>query len=80
MTGQGANVFPNRNNAIRVISENTVLKVIEGMGFRGKMTGHGFRSTARSLLGEMGRRREVLEAMLSHCVENASEAAYVRTT
>jgi integrase len=80
MTGQGAHVFPNRNDATRVISENTVLKVIEGMGYRGKMTGHGFRSLARSLLGEMGHRREVLEAMLSHSIENATEAAYVRTT
>lgn len=44
------------------------------------MTGHGFRSLARSLLAEMGHRREVLEAMLSHSIENATEAAYVRTT
>lgn len=80
ITGQGALVFPNRNDATRVISENTVLKVIEGIGYRGKMTGHGFRSLARSLLAEMGHRREVLEAMLSHTIENATEAAYVRTT
>ena len=79
-TGQGAHLFPNRNDATRVISENTVLKVIEGIGYRGKMTGHGFRSLARSLLGEMGHRREVLEAMLSHSIESATEAAYVRTT
>ena len=80
ITGRGAQVFPNRNDATRVISENTVLKIIEGMGYKGKMTGHGFRSLARSLLGEMGHRREVLEAMLSHTIENATEAAYVRTT
>ena len=80
ITGQGAQIFPNRNDATRVISENTVLKVIEGIGYRGKMTGHGFRSLARSLLAEMGHRREVLEAMLSHTIDNATEAAYVRTT
>ncbi len=80
ITGQGVQVFPNRNDATRVISENTVLKIIEGMGYKGRMTGHGFRSLARSLLGEMGHRREVLEAMLSHTIENATEAAYVRTT
>jgi integrase len=79
-TGQGAHLFPNRNDTSRVISENTVLKVIECMGYKGKMTGHGFRSLARSLLGEMGYRREVLEAMLSHSIESATEAAYVRTT
>ena len=80
LTGHRAQVFPNRNDPTKVISENTVLKIIEGIGYKGKMTGHGFRSLARSMLGEMGYRREVLEAMLSHAIENATEAAYVRTT
>ena len=80
ITGQGEYVFPNRNNAGRVISENTVLKIIETIGYKGKMTGHGFRSLARSILGEMGYRWEVLEAMLSHALENQTAAAYVRTT
>jgi len=35
---------------------------------------------ARTTLGEMGHRREVLEAMLSHAIENETEAACVRTT
>ncbi len=80
ITGHGVQTFPNRNDSSRVITENTVLKVIEGMGYKGKMTGHGFRSLARSLLADMGYRREVLEAMLSHSIESATEAAYVRTT
>ncbi len=73
-------VFPNRNSSGRVISENTVLKIIETIGYKGKMTGHGFRSLARSILGDMGYRWEVLEAMLSHALENQTAAAYVRTT
>lgn len=80
VTGQGEYVFPNRNSAGRVISENTVLKIIETIGYKGRMTGHGFRSLARSILGEMGHRWEVLEAMLSHALENQTAAAYVRTT
>lgn len=80
LTGHRAQVFPNRNDPTKVISENTVLKIIEGIGYKGRMTGHGFRSLARSMLGDMGYRREVLEAMLSHAIENATEAAYVRTT
>lgn len=80
VTGQGEYVFPNRNNAGRVISENTVLKIIETIGYKGRMTGHGFRSLARSILGEMGHRWEVLEAMLSHALVNQTAAAYVRTT
>jgi len=80
VTGQGEYVFPNRNDAGRVISENTVLKIIETIGYKGRMTGHGFRSLARSILGEMGYRWEALEAMLSHALVNQTAAAYVRTT
>lgn len=80
VTGHGMYVFPNRNDMGRVISENTVIKIIEIMGYKGRMTGHGFRGLARTTLGEMGHRREVLEAMLSHAIENETEAAYVRTT
>jgi integrase len=80
VTGQGEYVFPNRNSAGRVISENTVLKIIETIGYKGKMTGHGFRSLARTVLGDMGHRWEVLEAMLSHALENQTAAAYIRTS
>jgi integrase len=80
VTGQGVHVFPNRNQQGKVISENTVLKIIETIGYKGKMTGHGFRSLARSILGDMGHRWEVLEAMLSHALVNQTAAAYVRTS
>lgn len=79
-TGQGEYVFPNRNYSGKVISENTVLKIIETIGYKGKMTGHGFRSLARTVLGDMGHRWEVLEAMLSHALVNQTAAAYVRTS
>jgi integrase len=81
ITGGGDYLFPNRNTHGRVISENTILKIIETIGYKGRMTGHGFRSLARTNLLELGYRREVLEAMLSHSIaENQTEAAYVRTT
>jgi integrase len=80
ITGQGEYVFPNRNSTARVISENTVLKIIEIIGYKGRMTGHGFRSLARTVLGDMGYRWEVLEAVLSHALTNETAAAYIRTT
>lgn len=80
VTGHGEHVFPSRNGMGRVISENTVNKIIETMGYKGRQTGHGFRSLARTTLGDMGHRWEVLEAMLSHALENQTAAAYVRTT
>lgn len=39
ITGQGDYVFPNRNQQGKAISENTVLKIIETIGYKGKMTG-----------------------------------------
>lgn len=80
VTGQGEYVFPNRNQQGKVISENTVLNIIETIGYKGRMTGHGFRSLARSILGDMGYRWEALEAMLSHALVNQTAAAYIRTT
>lgn len=80
VTGHGEHVFPSRNGMGRVVSENTVNKIIEVMGYKGRQTGHGFRSLARTTLGDMGHRWEVLEAMLSHALENQTAAAYVRTT
>ncbi len=80
ITGECEFVFPNRNKTGEVISENTILKIIESVGYKGKMTGHGFRSLARSALGDMGYRWEVLEAMLSHAIPNQTAAAYIRTT
>jgi integrase len=80
LTGHGEYVFPNRNQQGKVISENTILKIIETIGYKGQRTGHGFRSLARSILGEMGHRWEVLEAMLFHALVNQTAAAYVRTS
>lgn len=80
VTGHDEHVFPSRNGMGRVVSENTVNKIIEVMGYKGRQTGHGFRSLARTTLGDMGHRWEVLEAMLSHALENQTAAAYVRTT
>lgn len=80
VTGENEFVFPNRLKNDGVISENTILKVLESLGYKGKMTGHGFRSLARSVLGERGYRWEVLEAMLSHAVPSETAGAYIRTT
>ena len=80
ITGQGEFVFPNRNEQGGVISENTVNKIIETIGYKGRQVGHGFRALARTALSEMGVRSEALEAMLAHVIVDQTIAAYVRTT
>lgn len=78
LTGTGRLVFPSATNRERPISENTVSYALARMGYKGRMTGHGFRSTASTLLNEMGFRHDVIERQLAHAERNAVRAAYNR--
>jgi len=79
LTGHLAVLFPSRNGEGRVISENTVLKVIERMGYKGRMTGHGFRSVASTYLNNLGTiRPDMIEAQLAHGDKDQVRAAYNR--
>ena len=72
-----AYVWPGRN--IRVpMSNNTLLFALYRMGYRSKMTGHGFRAVASTLLNEQGWRHDVIEKQLAHEPENRVRAAYNR--
>jgi integrase len=53
-----------------------LLKALDQIGYKYKMTAHGFRGMARTQLGELGYRREWMELQLSHLVGSASERAY----
>jgi integrase len=46
------------------------------MGYAGKMTGHGWRSIASSILYEKGYKPEAIEAQLAHSDPNEIRAAY----
>lgn len=58
------------------MSNNTILFALYRMGYRGRMTGHGFRGVASTALNEMGYRPDVIEAQLAHVQENRVRAAY----
>ncbi len=79
LTGHGEHLFPGRYREGSIISENTVLKVIERLGYKGRMTGHGFRTIASTYLNGVGMiRPDVIEAQLAHAEGNATRAAYNR--
>lgn len=67
---------PTRSKAI---SENTMLYALYRMGYHGRATVHGFRSTASTLLNEREFNRDWIEMQLAHCeggvrsVYNAAE-------
>lgn len=70
-------VFPGRNRD-KPISNNTMLFALYRLGYKGKMTGHGFRAVASTILNETGFRPDVIERQLAHCERNAIRGAYNR--
>lgn len=49
------------------------------MGYKGTMTGHGFRALAMSTIKErLGYRHEVVDRQLAHAQRNKIDAAYDR--
>ena len=50
------------------------------MGYRGKMTGHGFRALAMTTIKErLDYRHEVIDRQLAHAHRNSVDAAYDRS-
>lgn len=78
LTGSGGLLYPSNTNRDRPISENTVTYALARMGFKGRMTGHGFRSVASTILNEHGYRHDVIERQLAHAERNQVRAAYNR--
>lgn len=77
VTGNGKYVFPSVRTRARPMSENTVNGALRRLGFTtNDMTGHGFRSTASTLLNEMGWNRDWIERQLAHQERDNIRAAY----
>ena len=74
--GAEALLFPGERDSRRPISNMTILKSLERMGFKGRMTGHGFRGLASTVLHEQGYAHEHIELQLAHAPRNAVSAAY----
>ena len=63
------------------MSNNTVLKAIERLGYKGRMTGHGFRALAMTAIKEeLDYRHEIVDLQLAHAKKSRVDAAYDRTT
>lgn len=58
------------------MSEATLNAALHSLGFKGKHCTHGFRSTASTLLREMGWQGDWVERQLSHGIQDNVEAAY----
>ncbi|WP_042269936.1 tyrosine-type recombinase/integrase [Paraburkholderia heleia] len=77
VTGHGRYLFPSVRTASRPMSENTVNAALRRLGYtREEMTGHGFRSTASTLLNELGWHPDAIERQLSHGERDEVRGAY----
>jgi len=69
-------VFPGDINPGKPMSSNTLLFALYRMGYRGRMTGHGFRAVASTLLHEQAWPHAHIELQLAHQERDEISAAY----
>ncbi len=80
ITGRSALLFPGERNHGKPMSNNTILKALERLGYKGRMTGHGFRGIASTSLHEQGFEHTHIELQLAHRERSAVSAAYNHAT
>lgn len=79
ITGGSKYLFPNHRDPRKPMSNNTLLVALERMGYKGRMTGHGFRALAMSTIKErLGYRHEVVDRQLAHAPKDKVASAYDR--
>ncbi|WP_417276514.1 tyrosine-type recombinase/integrase [Castellaniella sp.] len=76
LTGHRELLFPGDRDHKKPMSNNTILKALERMGYKGRMTGHGFRGIASTVLHEEGWPHEHIELQLAHQERDDTSAAY----
>ena len=77
LTGNYEWIFASQIRPRHHMSNNTILEALRRMGYRGRMTGHGFRALAMTTIKErLGYRHEVIDRQLAHAHRNSVDAAY----
>jgi integrase len=69
-------LFPGERDHDKPMSSNTILKALERMGYKHRMTGHGFRGMASTMLHEQGHGHHLIELQLAHQERDQVSAAY----
>lgn len=72
-------VFPNDRRLDRPMSENAILYLIGRIGYKGMMTGHGFRSVGSTWANENGFNADAIERQLAHAPDDKVRAVYLRS-
>jgi integrase len=79
ITGQGEFLFPAITSVRRPMSENTLNAALRRLGYsKDEVTAHGFRTTASTILNQMGRwSSDAIERQLAHQEEDEVRKAYM---
>lgn len=72
----GEYVFPSDRRIDRPMSENSVLYLIHRIGFKDRMTGHGWRGVASTWANEHGYNTDHIEVQLAHGSNDEVRSAY----
>jgi integrase len=73
-------VFPGERDHEKPMSNNTILAALDRMGYAGRMTGHGFRGIASTILHEHDFPHHVIELQLAHIERKSVSSAYNHAT
>lgn len=76
ITGHREHVFHSGAAKSNHISNGAILMALRRLGYQGRMTGHGFRALASSILYEKGYMPQAIEAQLAHEDPNEVRSAY----
>lgn len=76
LRGLSGLVFQGERDHEKPMSNGAILGALKRMGYQGRMTGHGFRGIASTILHEMGFEHAHIELQLAHQERNQVSAAY----
>ena len=78
-TGQQPYLFPNARQPERMMGSTTLNHAINALGFQGRFSAHGFRSTATTLFGLLSYPENRVDLQLAHRKRDGSRAPYDHT-
>jgi len=77
ITAYSPYVFPNKRSSQRSMSKNVMTDELRRIGYGADVCcSHGFRTTASTLLHEIGMKHDVIEMSLAHLTGNATSRSY----
>ncbi len=76
LTGNHELLFPSAKDPNAPISDNSLIYALHRLGYKDRISPHGFRASASTFLNESGYPPDVIERQLAHRERNKVRAAY----